>query len=144
MHENTINTDTDPQEHNEPTQHRLQHIVNRNSNSKRTLQQILAAFDATLYASKCIEDRITIEKFFKECDAEDYYKLLSFDEVRAENIKTIYLASPASQSLYRGEWDDLLELGESERFDPAREPKIQKRQPRGLLEIIKQRQQKQK
>ena len=101
---------------NKPTYHRLQHIVNRNSNVKFSLPEIIGIFSSGDYENKNINEKIVVEKFFKECDAEDYEKLLLFDEITAENIKTIYLASLASRSLYRNEWDNLLKLDESEKY----------------------------
>ena len=124
------------------TYHRLQHIVNRNSVVQRTLPQILAAFDETPYDDKTGADKVVISKFFKECDAEDYEALLRFDEIRPENIKAIYLASPHSRSLYREQWDELLQLDPSERHQLEEDPATDKPLPRGVTLVEEMRRKK--
>ena len=129
-------------DHMKPTYHRLQHIVNRNSSLQRTWPQILAAFDETPYEQKSGADKVVISKFFKECDAKDFEALLQFDEIRPENIKAIYLASPHSRSLYRKQWDELLQLDPSERHQLVEDPVTDKPLPRGVALVEEMRREK--
>ncbi len=93
---------------NEPKYHRLLHIVNRNSSETYTLADIKHAFDDS--DKKTIDDQLIIESFFKECDEDDYKRLLQFKTITKKLVKSAYRNSPSSRSLYHDYWDKVFHI----------------------------------
>ncbi|PHR58992.1 MAG: hypothetical protein COA44_02255 [Arcobacter sp.] len=90
--------------------HRLLHIINRNTNTNFTLNDIVHAFNATACTQKSDEEKLIIERFFKECDKDDYKKLIAIKGIEKDNLKSIYKDSIAARSLYRGQWDKIFNI----------------------------------
>jgi len=90
--------------------HRLLHILNRNTDVNFTLNDIIHAFNDTPYAHKTDEEKLIVERFFKECDEDDYKKLLAIKGIEKDNLKNIYKDSIAARSLYSEQWNKILNI----------------------------------
>jgi len=90
--------------------HRLLHIINRNTSANFSLNDIIRAFNDTAYISKKNEEKIIIERFFKECDETDYKDLVAINGIKKNNLKNIYNNSVAARSLYNKQWNKILDI----------------------------------
>lgn len=95
----------------QPSYHRILHIVNRNTGKKHTLPDIVKAFSENKeYANKSIEEKLILDRFFKECDEDDFKKLLLINGIKKTAIKKVYLKSPSSRSPFHKQWDKVLHV----------------------------------
>ena len=94
-------------------QHRITHILNRNINQKFKYpkSEIYEAFQQSDYSKASQRQKLIYSKFFKECDEEDLYKLITVYHTTFENLKSIY-----NTSIYRNHnaistnWDKVFNL----------------------------------
>ncbi len=90
--------------------HRLLHILNRNTNVSFTINDIIHAFNDIPYTQKIDEEKLIIERFFKECDEVDYKNLIAIKGINKDTLKNIYKDSIASRSLYSVQWNKILNI----------------------------------
>lgn len=88
--------------------HRLLHIVNRNTKLDIDLSDIANAFSKSDFQQKSELSHLIVDRFFRECDRDDYQKLLRVPGIDQEGVKLTYAQSPVSRAPFHQEWDNLL------------------------------------
>ena len=84
----------------QPT-HRLSQLLNKNTADKYkfSYQEIVAAFKHSNYSELSVREKIIVERFFKECEYDDYKSLQVAYNIPRGNVKKLYISSQNLRSL---------------------------------------------